>query len=721
MFCKICGNQLDDNAKFCPKCGNKIANEIFQNDLIKLNYEENKEDKKPKNKKKKKNRKRRWFFSLVLILSLIIILIYISKKNKIFEANSETFEAEVTDYSNTIYQLDVSAIKYDEYNGVNYVSNMIIIFLTKDATDENLNSLLEDLDGEIAGSLPEIRQYQIKISSRDYLELNNICKKLEQLDFVEMAYIDLAYEDLEQTFPNDTWNDGTPIDVLLNNNLWNTDNPEGRNWWLEAINAPEAWDYNDYYSNIAVGIVDDGFDTTHVELKNKIKKVSSNNDVSKHGTFVAGIIGAEANNDEGITGIVWNSDIYTYDWKDENWNSTTYIYAGVINLIMKDNAKVINLSAGISEAVPKSGTTKELVDEYGKTASKYLLELLEIGKDFVIVQSAGNGCTDTTSIDSIYNGFFCSINEDNCVYSENISKEDILDRVIVVGAAQNEGDNEYVQAEDSNAGEGVDICAPGVDIYSTSTDGYAVGSGTSASAPIVTGVAALVWSANEDLTGSEVKKIVCAEENTKYEVKDNDSKKHPLNYSYRMVNAQLAVEAALNLKLTNETDLDLEDLTAEELNYRGIVIKPEDVVLKAFDAMDNNDFEKFINCCDPSTEKIVNTVGSITTFIAGDITGHYNQWDELVNEELMEDNVSDIEVIDCYSYDYEYVAADITQSGILTAISDFNIPFVSTIVCNEANVYIKYRYKVDGQWKVDEDDLHVKRYGISGWRIKCIY
>ena len=62
----------------------------------------------------------------------------------------------------------------------------------------------------------------------------------------------------------------------------------------------------------------------------------------------------------------------------------------------------------------------------------------------------------------------------------------------------------------SNFGKkSVELFAPGVDIYSSVPDNeYQVNSGTSMAAPVVTGVAALVWSYFPDLTANELKVIL---------------------------------------------------------------------------------------------------------------------------------------------------------------------------------------------------------------------
>ena len=130
--------------------------------------------------------------------------------------------------------------------------------------------------------------------------------------------------------------------------------------------------------------------------------------------------------------------------------------------------------------------------------------------------------------------------------AETITPADVLDRIIIVGAAQRDPNGGYIQCEWSNAGSRVDICAPGFDILSCISGSYGYMSGTSMAAPIVTGVCGLVWSMDETLTGPEVKNIVCS--NTKDIVKDNPSANHPLNNTYNLVNARLAVESLIELE-----------------------------------------------------------------------------------------------------------------------------------------------------------------------------
>ena len=99
-----------------------------------------------------------------------------------------------------------------------------------------------------------------------------------------------------------------------------------------------------------------------------------------------------------------------------------------------------------------------------------------------------------------------------------------------------------------------DLIAPGVDIFSSMSDGsYSIMSGTSAAAPHVSGIVALMWSANPDLIGnialteqilfSTSEKYIgimptCLED---YSIPNNA-------VGYGVVNAFNAVEASINLK-----------------------------------------------------------------------------------------------------------------------------------------------------------------------------
>lgn len=141
---------------------------------------------------------------------------------------------------------------------------------------------------------------------------------------------------------------------------------------------------------------------------------------------------------------------------------------------------------------------------------------------------------------------------------------DIYNRIVVVGSIDNqktkslENSHKYPLSKFSNTGNRVDLVAPGgttikpgnwidrrnkeIEIYSLSVDnGFTRKSGTSMAAPYVSGIAALVWSANPKLTGEQVKNIIIQSASGRYsEVHDN--------LKYPIANAEEAVRLALDMR-----------------------------------------------------------------------------------------------------------------------------------------------------------------------------
>jgi len=139
-------------------------------------------------------------------------------------------------------------------------------------------------------------------------------------------------------------------------------------------------------------------------------------------------------------------------------------------------------------------------------------------EDFLVVQSAGNGYSDNgVGYDTTTGGYFTGIRTETYnmlpkktlrYFKENrVTFEDIKDHTIIVGATTKEKQKgKYLMTDFSNYGKGVDLCAPGKDIFSTVTENrYQLMSGTSMAAPIVSGAAAKVWACAPSLSAKEVK------------------------------------------------------------------------------------------------------------------------------------------------------------------------------------------------------------------------
>lgn len=290
---------------------------------------------------------------------------------------------------------------------------------------------------------------------------------------------------------------------------------------------------------------------------------------------------ARSDNSIGICGVypygngnlygISSRGIHSYSENGTYDTSSMYQKIAFAELILR-NVKVINISQNnrrnrVNQIVNKETNWEEALNELNENSSiigDFLNRLIKKKYDFVIVSAAGNSSDKTTGhLESKYNSFINAINKDKY--------PDVYNRIIVVGSIGIESKNSnYYISEFSNAGERLDIYAPGEEILSTipgnkyQNKNY---SGTSMAAPHVSGVAAMVWSVNNGLTGAEVKEIICSTAKC--------PEKSGSEY-FKLVNAKSALEKALGIETIETTE---ESKNGGILNY--VVEKDnEDVKIK---------------------------------------------------------------------------------------------------------------------------------------------
>lgn len=212
--------------------------------------------------------------------------------------------------------------------------------------------------------------------------------------------------------------------------------------------------------------------------------IYGNNDVegedAGHGTHVAGIIGAERNNDLGINGIAKNVKIMAIRAVPEGDERDKDV-ANAIIYAVRNGADVINCSFG-----KKYTAHKQFVDRAIRYAQ---------ANDVLIIHAAGN---DADNVDQVKH------------YPTNIyANGEEAPNWITVGASGMHK-NLKLAGIFSNYGQNVvDVFAPGVDIYSLKPDDkYDLESGTSMACPATTGVAALIMSYYPKLTAPQVAEII---------------------------------------------------------------------------------------------------------------------------------------------------------------------------------------------------------------------
>ncbi len=444
--------------------------------------------------------------------------------------------------SSSIKAAALKNIKETGSSGLMYVDNNLLVYFKENTGDEERQKVIDTVGGKCVGYVNGINMWQIEVSPMAYDDLAKAAGQLAKSEHVLCASCNMvaAASMADPVIPNDPWNGSD----------WSEFNPNNYNWSVEAVQAPSAWSYDWAFSHIDVGIVDAGVDDSHEDLAGKIlfpdaASEAENDPTDTHGTHVAGIMGAIPNNNKGVTGILWDTDMYCVNWAILGGTDAN-LFAGLTETV-EAGAKVVNFSLGLSSDISTLGEpdVNPKVISYAHQSEAVMTPLLNAGYDFIVCESAGNG-HDGCSQDAIYNGYFCSVTENNLEGSTEMAQK-INDRIIIVGSAERTGIGSFMQATTSNAGSQVDICAPGVSVYGCKAgDVYGSLSGTSMASPMVAAVAALTWSVNPALTGAEVRDLVL--NNTCYNVADNPSENHPLVNTYRMVNAKLAVEAAIATK-----------------------------------------------------------------------------------------------------------------------------------------------------------------------------
>jgi len=185
-----------------------------------------------------------------------------------------------------------------------------------------------------------------------------------------------------------------------------------------------------------------------------------------------------------------------------------------------------------------------------RMTAEIMCQLIKNKKDFLIIQGAGNGANNWAEygIDSTYSSFVAGITYDLCwdiCEKYDLTIYDLKERIMIVSGVDNNIENgNYKVYYGLNHGETVDICAPGIDIFSCSASdesGYSTTHGTSLSTPMVTGTAAVLWGIDPTLTAAEVKQYIIQGSKCKAIVETGED----AGREYPMLNVRGAVELLL--------------------------------------------------------------------------------------------------------------------------------------------------------------------------------
>ena len=282
------------------------------------------------------------------------------------------------------------------------------------------------------------------------------------------------------------------------------------------IGATQAWDITTGNDNIVAAIIDTGVDLSHPDLRpnawtnpgeiagnnidddgngyvddvNGWNFVASSNrpfddfSVDRHGTHVAGTLGAAADEDATVVGVAWHVKLMSLKFIGRQSD-------GDINGTSADAVKAINYVIDMK----KRGVNVRVINASwaGDESSRSLRKAIEKAGDqgILFVCAAGNGGDDGIQDDVDEGGVFpagWAVDSPSIISVTTITAAGAVPRWANYGHA------------------GVSVAAPGTEILSTLPGGgYGIDSGTSMSTPHVAGIAVLLWAQNPARTPSDVK------------------------------------------------------------------------------------------------------------------------------------------------------------------------------------------------------------------------
>ena len=417
-------------------------------------------------------------------------------------------------------------------------SNGAVLKVTGELLDSSLNSVLpfpmSEIDFDLAFS------ESIELSAGTYYIKMTSSTGTDTEDYAVIVVEDLRFDQLAARCP------GSLIGL--------TDAFAGCQWHLvnegqfgglagPDLNVEGVWDAGYDGDGITIAIVDDGLDYEHEDLSANVDTTQNYNyyifdpDLTvnefnpRHGTAVAGIIAAD-DNDIGVRGVAPGATIYGYNLLQL---SSFINEADAMTRQMATTAVNSNSWGPADSGLPQAATSlwklaveSGITDGYG-------------GKGVFYVWAGGNGGdNDYSSLDE-YASFYgvtavCAVNYLG-------KRADYSDR----------GSSLWVCGPSSDS---LDYGLPGILTTDLGNSYRTDFGGTSAAAPMVSGVAALMREANSALTWRDIKLILAASARKVDANSDgwergalkfgSTSERYSFNYDYGfgLVDAQAAVDMA---------------------------------------------------------------------------------------------------------------------------------------------------------------------------------
>jgi len=243
--------------------------------------------------------------------------------------------------------------------------------------------------------------------------------------------------------------------------------PLTQNAVFEAVDLPRAWDITTGSPDVVIAVVDSGVDASHPDLAGAVEEgydfVDGDTDAADgngHGTGVAGIAAARANNGIGAAGVCWSCRILPLRVLGPEGFALQTTMADAIDYAVDHGAAVVNVSL------------------YGENHDVRLEDTIVRARraGVVVVAAAGNEGATTREYPAAFPA------------------------TISVGAIAEGGG----LAGYSNRGRWVKFAVPSCVVTTQIGGGFGAGCGTSGATPLVAGIAALLRARARFATVSQI-------------------------------------------------------------------------------------------------------------------------------------------------------------------------------------------------------------------------
>lgn len=540
MFCRNCGSEVKDNAKFCSKCGANVerknidAKQTNRQGETTYNAFPQQPSQAPPQQPSRQyipprhspnqspagaggSKRPGGRSALIIILSIALVAgLCVNMFQFVNGTHILSRHSSQISYYKTP---DASLISdTDEWGAVPL--NQLIIVFDDDVGKSEVKKIIQQLGGVIVGEIEMINLYQIETEGRTETELSRLLETTLAMSGVETAFpnVEVYGKDAE----------GTPCTPLRDPLYTDPDNSSH----YKAIGMENAWriikSSGVKLNKVNAGVLDSSLYTGSNEYKGKVNVIGDKTDAPEkdvknqivngglnHGTMVTNVIGADHEND-GMVGIAsvlgdklsiniknlydgkksqktdYDEDDITQASYTENGMNYTYTMKALVYLKkqVESGATVINCSYG--PAFPR--------DQHqwvSKAYEKFFKEIYKSHPNVIFVAAAGNEGRDPLSKGALNGSNY---------YPAGMK----LPNVITVGALNNDGTRAEFSNYAASENAEVTLSAPGVEmLLGVDENGQPIkASGTSFSAPQVTAAIALIQSISPGMDAAQIKDLL---------------------------------------------------------------------------------------------------------------------------------------------------------------------------------------------------------------------